>query len=51
MNTIILIAGVGIGVMFAEVSNGTSHLGLLATLMLIVLVTGTVIIDIDSHGK
>jgi len=45
MRTPMFIAGIGIGAMFAAVSNGTSNLGLLATVMLIVLGAGAIVYD------
>jgi hypothetical protein len=51
MRTTIYMAGIGIGVMFAEVSNGTSNLGLLATIMFILLGAGAIVYDIGDDIK
>jgi hypothetical protein len=48
MRTTMFIAGIGIGAMFAGVSNGTNNLGLLATVMLIVLGAVALAYDIED---
>jgi FtsH-binding integral membrane protein len=51
MRTTIYMAGIGIGVMFAGVSNGTSNLGLLATIMFILLGSGAIAYDVTEDVK
>ncbi len=51
MRTLILLAGISLGVMFADIANGSSNLGLLATVMFIVLAGGCVLYDAADDMK